>query len=1211
MSRIVFFTLSSLLALSACSSPTARLEVRVVTGLVPGPEFRSVQTDVFASTHAAAAYASSEALARFGDDYARGREVSALDLPAGDYRVRVRLVRPNGTLLVERTVVLNFAGDTILPVHITRDCVGVVCPSPGGSAELTTCLAGRCVDPACSVQRPELCPQVTFCHDAAQCTTPASCATVLCDEGVCTPSPIPASCGVDEWCNPDTGAGCVPTEPIVDGPGVACGTICTDPSRPCEFGYWNCSGDADPFCDPLLNRPVGFVCGDGLACDAQATCVGEAPPQPGIAVTPTAGLVTTEGGDTATFSVALQTEPSATVFLILSSSSVNEATVSPGSLAFSTSNWNVAQVVTVTGVDDAVTDGNQPFTIVTNALVSTDADYGGLDVPDVTGLNVDDESPGVLITPTSGLVTSEDGGTDTFSVLLQARPTADVSFTLSSSDTNEGTVSPALLTFTTSNWSVPQTVTVSGVDDADLDDAQPYTIVTSPATSTDVRYGGLAISDVDVANIDNDIASVVVTPTSGLVTQEFGTTAAFTVVLDSPPTANATVSFASSNEAEATVSPSSIVFTAMNWSTPRTVTVTGVDDALLDGDQTLVIVTSDVVSADDHFDGLNVADVEVTNEDDDTPGVTVTPTTGLATNEAGATATFSVVLESHIDSTVTIALSSSNTSEGTVSPSGLTFTPLNWHVPQIVTVTGIPDHILDGHTPYGIITGAAVSAVAEYSGLAVDDVQLANRSLADPPTYIKGPQSVAMDYYGASVELSDDGSTLVVSALGESSSSTGIGGSDVDSAAPQSGAVYVYARSGTSWVLQAYIKSSNSQAGDSFGARGAVDISADGNVLAVGAPGEDSNAVGVGGDQTNNGAGSSGAAYVFTRSGSTWSQQAYIKASNTRVNHSFGVVALSADGLTLAVGAGGEGSNATGIGGDQLNNSALNSGAVYVFTRSGSVWTQQQYIKASNTRESLGFGASLCLSSDGNTLVAATVLDSSSATGIDGNPFDTGAPYSGAVFVFVRVGTTWSQQAYVKASNTRATTWFGYSTALSSDGNTLAVGSIDEASASPGINGNQMDASAPGAGAVYVFTRAGTVWSQQAYVKSSFPIPAYYFGYSIDLSSNGNALVVSSPGSNGSEPGFVQSEGPGSTSASGSAFLFRRSGTVWTQITVIKASDPSMGDLFGTTAAISGDGNLIVAGADQEDSAGTGIGGAMGGSAEEDSGAVYSYVEPP
>jgi len=197
----------------------------------------------------------------------------------------------------------------------------------------------------------------------------------------------------------------------------------------------------------------------------------------------------------------------------------------------------------------------------------------------------------------------------------------------------------------------------------------------------------------------------------------------------------------------------------------------------------------------------------------------------------------------------------------------------------------------------------------------------------------------------------------------------------------------------------AYVKASNTGVGDLFGYF--LALSADGNTLAVGVPEEASNATGIGGNQLDNSAFRSGAVYVYTRSGSTWTQQAYVKASNTGANDRFGVrLELSADGNTLAVGASGEDSYAFGIGGAQNNDLAVDSGAVYVYTRSGGSWTQQVYVKASNTEAGDLFSGSLALSADGNTLVVGAYAESSNATGIGGNQGDNSAANSGAVYLY-------------------------------------------------------------------------------------------------------------------------------------------------------------------------------------------------------------------
>ncbi|QEA14520.1 integrin [Comamonas flocculans] len=403
-----------------------------------------------------------------------------------------------------------------------------------------------------------------------------------------------------------------------------------------------------------------------------------------------------------------------------------------------------------------------------------------------------------------------------------------------------------------------------------------------------------------------------------------------------------------------------------------------------------------------------------------------------------------------------------------------------------------------------------------------------------------------------------------------------------------------------------YFKASNTGTGDYFGA--ALALSADGNTLAVGASSESSNATGIGGNQANNSAGNAGAVYVFIRSGSTWSQQAYVKASNTNGDDRFGYsLALSADGNTLAVGAVTEASNATGIGGNQANNSASNAGAVYVFIRSGSTWSQQAYVKASNTDEEDMFGHSLALSADGHTLAVGAIFEDSNATGVDGNQANNSASNAGAVYVFIRSGSTWSQQAYVKASNTNAGDNFGASVALSADGGTLTVGAAYEQSNATGVGGNQADNSAFGAGAVYVFTRSGGTWNQQAYVKASNTGPGAEFGYSLALSADGNTMTVGARGERSKATGIGGNQADNSAFGAGAVYVFTRSGSTWSQQAYVKASNTGMDDIFGPGLALTSDGRTMAVGAYQEDSKSAGIGGDQADNSAPLSGAVYLY----
>ncbi len=424
---------------------------------------------------------------------------------------------------------------------------------------------------------------------------------------------------------------------------------------------------------------------------------------------------------------------------------------------------------------------------------------------------------------------------------------------------------------------------------------------------------------------------------------------------------------------------------------------------------------------------------------------------------------------------------------------------------------------------------------------------------------------------------------------------------------------------------QAYLKASNTDGGDRFG----IAVSISGNTLVVGAREEDSAATGVDGDQSDNTAFGAGAVYVFVRDGSTWSQQAYLKASNTNTEGNldwFGN-ALSISGDTLVVGAPREGSSATGVNGDQDNNDALKSGAAYVFVRDGTTWSQQAYLKASNTGGSIGtvppgdaFGTSVSIS--GDTIVIGAPTEDSSATGVNGDQGNDLVKDSGASYVFVRNGTTWRQQAYLKASNTGEDDNFGHSVSICGD--TLVVGARQESSSATGVDGDQNDDSAESSGAAYVFVRDGSTWSQQAYLKASNtdaslfqPDIADNFGWSVSISDD--TLVVGALGEDSASAGVNGDQSDNSALAAGAAYVFVRDGATWSQQAYLKSSDPGGGsynpfeplflddyDGFGQAVSISGD--TVVVGVWGDDSAATGIDGDQFDNSIPDSGAAYVFV---
>jgi hypothetical protein len=384
---------------------------------------------------------------------------------------------------------------------------------------------------------------------------------------------------------------------------------------------------------------------------------------------------------------------------------------------------NPSADITITVNDDSIDESDE--TVIINMGTPTNATQGATTVH--TATITDNDTAGITVDPTSGLTTTEAGGTDTFTIVLTSQPTANVTIGLSSSDITEGSVSPTSVTFTNLNWDSPQTVTVTGVDDSIADGSISYSIDTTVAASVDPIYNGMPVNNVSALNIDNDAAGIIVNPASGLLTTEAGGTATFTIVLTSQPTANVTIGLSSSDITEGTVSPASVTFTNLNWDTPRTVTVTGVDDNLADGNIDYTIVTAPATSIDTNYNTVNPADVSVINQDDDTAGITVNPTSGLITTEQpGGNDDFTVVLNTQPSADVTIGLSSSDTSEGLITKASLTFTPENWNVAQIVTVIGVDDDINDHDVSFKVITAQAGSSDPDYKNLDVPDVSVTN-----------------------------------------------------------------------------------------------------------------------------------------------------------------------------------------------------------------------------------------------------------------------------------------------------------------------------------------------------------------------------------------------------------------------------------------------------------------------------------------------------
>jgi hypothetical protein len=336
------------------------------------------------------------------------------------------------------------------------------------------------------------------------------------------------------------------------------------------------------------------------------------------------------------------------------------------------------------------------------------------------------------------------------------------------------------------------------------------------------------------------------------------------------------------------------------------------------------------------------------------------------------------------------------------------------------------------------------------------------------------------DAFGRSAVLAGDGSTALVGACCNNTNT---------------GAAYVFVHSGTTWTQQAELTPGDGAPGAWFGA--SVALAGDGSIALVGAP-------------------RPGAAYVFVRSGTTWTQQAVLTPGDGAQYDSFGAsVALAGDGSTALVGAPGR-------------------GAAYVFVHSGTTWTQQAELTSGDGAQHDSFGASVALAGDGSIALV----------GAPGPNIRTGAAY-----VFVRSGTTWTQQAVLTPGDGAQYDSFGASVALAGDGSTALVG-------------------APGhyirTGAAYVFTRSGTSWTQQQELTAGDGAPDDSFGGSVALAGDGSTALVG---------------GPQHYYGIGAAYIFVRSGTNWGQQAGLTPGDGAHHRSFGASVALAADGSTALVGA--------------------------------
>lgn len=675
------------------------------------------------------------------------------------------------------------------------------------------------------------------------------------------------------------------------------------------------------------------------------------------------------------------------------------------------------------------------------------------------------------------VVTAEDGSSTSTYVISVNRASLSTDSSLSNLALSDGTISPAFDSGT-------QSYTVSvGNDVASM----TVTPTTSDANAT-VTVNGTAVASGSASgaislDVGDNVVDVVVTAEDGVSTQTY----TVTVSREAPPVSNdaslAGLTLGAADLDQVFQSNSFSYSATVSYALASTTVIPTTNDANATVTVNGVAVVSGSASGSIPLaEGDNVITVVVTAEDTvttQTYTVTVTRQTAQAfaqqayikASNTGVGDRFGYSAALHGDTLVVGAIYESGDFQS----------------------TGIPGTDNDNRSRAG----------AAY-------VFVRDAGVWSQQAYLKSNNPQASEWFGYSVAVEGDtvavGSPLYLSDF--------------------SGAVYVYTRNGTDWTQEARIRPSNIGSNDRFG----DSVALSGETLVIGAYAEDGDSSSTVDNTNDNAAENSGAAYVFTRSEQTWTQQAYIKAFNANGGDAFSEQAIAVDGDTLAIGAYGEDGDADSTVAAP-NNSASMAGAVYVYARTDTTWTLEAYLKASNVGRTDAFGISISL--DGDTLVVGAVNEDGDASSTAASP-NEGISNAGAVYVFTRSGTSWSQQAYLKASNPSVDDGFGHSVSLSVD--TLIVGTATEDGDATSTATNSND-NARDAGAAYVFTRSGTTWLQQAYLKASNAEDRDGFGFSVSI--DGDTMAVGAFFEESAATGVNGDQSDNLGAASGAVYIFQ------------------------------------------------------------------------
>ena len=464
--------------------------------------------------------------------------------------------------------------------------------------------------------------------------------------------------------------------------------------------------------------------------------------EPGVSVEDVTLSLGGESGS-GSYSLTLASQPNGPVTITPTSGDSDAVSVSPVRLIFTPSNWDTAQMVSVTGIEDA--DGNDETVTISHSVSGYDP------VTTAAGVTVtvtDDDEPGVSVMSTS--VSIIEGRMATYTLQLATQPNGPVTITPTSGDSDAVSVSPASLTFTTANWDTAQMVSVTGVED---DDTRDETVTIRHSVS---GYGSVTANSVTVT-VDEPGVSVMSTSVSPI---EGRAAVSYTLVLDTQPDGPVTIMASSGDSDAVNVAPASLTFTPSNWHTAQVVRVTAMEDGNTDNET--VTIRHDVSG---YGSVTTAADVTVSVTDDDAPGVHVQPI--ILEPQEGETLTYVVMLITQPDSPVTITTASGDSDAVSVSPTSLTFTPSNWDTAQMVSVTGVEDADTTSETVTISHNVSGYGAVTTATAVTVSVMDTDTAAVSVSPTSVSTSEGEAATYT-LQLRTQPDGNVTITPTSGDS-----------------------------------------------------------------------------------------------------------------------------------------------------------------------------------------------------------------------------------------------------------------------------------------------------------------------------------------------------------------------------------------------------------------------------------------------------------